>query len=453
MNIASMRRNIIEPLYYAWNRRPHVSYWREIESTQYLPEKVLRQRQWNRLKSMLDFAYMSNEFYRQRFDENGICPEDIQKHEDMPLIPVLTKKQIQESAREMISDGYRTENLMEFKTGGSTGKSLELYLTEECSELRNSCARRHDRWTGWEVGEPIAAVWGNPVVPVDLKSKFRAWLLEPKIYLDTMNVSEDSVVRFAKDWQRTNPTLIYGHAHSIYKLAEYVKNLEIDVIKPKGIISTSMMLMPRERLTIEEVFGVKVFDRYGCEEVSLIASECERHEGMHLNIEHLFIEFVKEDGTYASPGEPGRIIVTDLMNYAMPFIRYQVEDVGVPMQGKCSCGRGLPLMREVVGRTADFLVKRDGTLVAGISLIENTLTRIPGIDQMKVIQESYERIQLTVVINSNYSTLSNALLTGYFKDLFGNDVQIEIMEVAEIKPEPSGKYRFSICKITQPQKF
>jgi phenylacetate-CoA ligase len=207
------------------------------------------------------------------------------------------------------------------------------------------------------------------------------------------------------------------------------------------------MLIPHERETIEKVFGVRVFDRYGCEEVSLIASECERHEGMHFNIEHLLVEFVTEDGRYAKPGEPGKIIVTDLVNRAMPFIRYQVEDIGVPSDKKCSCGRGLPLMEGVVGRVADFLIKKDGSRVAGVSLIENTLTKIPGIAQMQVVQESMDQIKLNVVPDKCFSEDTRGQLISYFRDLFGIGVSIEISPVEEIKPEKSGKYRFSVCKI------
>ena len=448
MNMAVIRRNIIEPIYYAWNKRPLVSYWREIEPTQFLPEEILRHHQWRRLKELLDFIYESNKFYRRRFDENGICPRDIQTHEDITLIPILTKNQIKEQTKEMISDGYRMEDLMKFKTGGSTGKSLELYITEECSELRNACARRHNRWTGWEVGEPIGAVWGNPVLPIDIKLKLKAWLLNPMIYLDTMNVTEYAVEEFARNWGRVNPTLLYGHAHSIFILAEYLRRLGIEAIRPRGILSTSMILLPHERQTIEDVFGIKVTDRYGCEEVSLIASECERHEGMHLNIEHLYIEFVKEDGNPAKLGEMGRIIVTDFMNRAMPFIRYQVEDMGMPTDRKCSCGRGLPLMERVVGRTADFLIRKDGSRVAGISLIENTLTKIPGIEQMQIIQEKLDYMIIKLVQGKGYSEDSQNQIKLYFKNLFGEDISIDIHSIESIQPELSGKYRFSICKVT-----
>jgi len=365
----------------------------------------------------------------------------------MVHLPILTKREIREHTLEMISDGYQINNLLKFKTGGSTGKALEIYITEECSEKRNACARRHDRWTGWEVGEPIGAVWGNPVLPSDLKTWMKNKLLAPTIYLDTMNFTEIAVKRFAKDWNKIKPTLLYGHAHSLFMLAEYVQLLSIDEIRPKGILSTSMMLLPHERLRIEEVFGVKVTDRYGCEEVSLIASECERHEGMHLNIEHLFIEFINEDGSPALPGEIGRIIVTDLMNEAMPFIRYQVEDMGMLTAKKCSCSRGLPIMEKVIGRTADFLLHNDGSRIAGVSLIENTLTKIPGIDQMQIIQETMNNLVINIVQGKGYTKDTEEELNSYFKDMFGEEVKIEMKYLSEIQAEKTGKYRFSICNV------
>ena len=447
MNIACIRRSIIEPLYYRWTKNSRRTYWKDLEKTQYLPESVLRERQWQHCRLLLEYVYIHNKFYRRRFDEIGLHPGDISVPEDMERLPILTKQEIRQHTPEMISAGYKIENLLKFKTGGSTGKALELYITEECSELRNACARRHDRWTGWEVSEPIGAVWGNPVMPINLKSKLRDWLLNPMIYLDTMSITDAVVEKFAKDWAKVKPTLLYGHAHSLFVLAEYLRRLGIDSIKPRGILSTSMMLMSNERKTIEDVFGIKVTDRYGCEEVSLIASECERHEGMHLNIEHLYIEFMKEDGNQAKPGEMGRIIVTDLMNRAMPFIRYQVEDLGMPTDKKCSCGRGLPFMERVIGRTADFLIRKDGSRVAGVSLIENTLTKIPGIDQMQIVQETLDHFIIKLVKGRGYTKNSQIKLISYFQGLFGDGINVEVHPVEDIPPELSGKHRFSICKV------
>jgi len=446
---STLRRHVFEPLCSLYSRSPMRGYWKELEKTQYQPLDMLLERQWNRLRSLLSFSYTNNAFYRKRFDDAGLSPQDIRSAKDIMRLPILTKKEIREHTEDMISQGYLLDRLMKVKTGGSSGKALELYLTEECSELRNACARRHDRWTGWEVGEPIGGVWGNPVLPFSLKDKLKELLLGQHIYLDTMNVTDQAVLDFARQWIKIRPTLLFGHAHSLFVLAECVRRLEIKDINPKGILSTSMMLMPHERKTIESVFGIKVTDRYGCEEVSLIASECEKHEGMHQNIEHLFIEFVKGDGTIVAPGEPGRIIVTDLMNKAMPLIRYDVEDVGVSSDKKCSCGRGLPLMEHVTGRVADFLIKKDGSRVAGVSLIENTLTEIPGIDQMQIVQELIDSLVIRVVPGSDFRESTRTDLSAYFKNLFGDTVAIEIQIASAIQPEESGKYRFSICRISQ----
>jgi phenylacetate-CoA ligase len=443
-----LRRHCFEPIYAIYSSSPLLSYWKMLEQSQYLPESELRERQYLKLKNLIEFAWKNNNYYRTRFEEAGLIPNKFFSLDDFLKIPVLTKDEIKINTLNMISQGYEIKKLMNFKTGGSTGKSLDIYLTEECSELRNACARRHDRWSGWEVGEPIAAVWGNPHIPVNTKDKLKQWLLSPTIYLDTLCVNEESVLAFSFNWDKVKPTLLFGHAHSIYIFAQYVRDLNLTNIKPNGILSTSMMLVPHERNVIEEVFGVKVTNRYGCEEVSLIASECEYHEGMHLNIEHLFIEFVKEDGTPTVPGEPGKIVITDLMNRAMPFIRYQVEDVGVPSDRKCSCGRGMPLMESVTGRVADFLVKRDGSKVAGVSLIENTLTKILGIKQMQIVQESIDLIVLRVVPGRDYLENSKFELVDYFEKLFGKSVSIDVKIVETIQPEASGKYRFSICRIS-----
>src|SRR5690606_30639221 len=123
----------------------------------------------------------------------------------------------------------------------------------------------------------------------------------------------------------------------------------------------SMMLLDRERELIERVMGCKVTNRYGCEEVGLIASECEEHRGLHINVDDVFLEVVDDEGRPVKPGIPGKILVTDLANYGMPLIRYRIEDVGILSDRQCPCGRGLPLMHSIMGRVADFLKRADGT--------------------------------------------------------------------------------------------
>jgi len=170
-----LRKNLFEPLYFTgWVGSPMLAYWKELEKTQYLSQDELLSRQWSRLKAMLGHAYARNAFYRKRFDSAGVHPDDIRTPGDVARIPILTKEDIQGNTGGMITPGFRMDRLFQYKTGGSTGKSLAVYMTEKCSEMRNACARRHDRWSGWEVGEPIGAVWGNPEVPRTLREKVKA---------------------------------------------------------------------------------------------------------------------------------------------------------------------------------------------------------------------------------------------------------------------------------------
>lgn len=442
------KRYVVEPLVSLKTGSLGRRYWIELEGTQWRSTDELLSVQSARIASLMKFVYENNAFYRARLDAAGARPEDVKSPEDLAGLPILTKNDVRENTAAMISKGFRREDLLEFRTGGSTGKPLSLHITEECSEQRNACARRHDRWSGWEVGEPMAAVWGNPVVPEGRKARFRRWLYGPQLYLDTMEVNEASVTRFATAWQRVRPTGLFGHAHSIYLLARLVDDLRLEAIRPRAIVSSSMMLLDAERAVIERVFGVKVFDRYGCEETGLVASQCERHHGMHLNVEHLVVEFLADDGRPVIPGTPGRIVVTDLVNTAMPFIRYQIEDEGTPLGATCPCGRGLPLMGKVTGRLADFLVKRDGSRVAGVSLIENTLTRIPNIEQMQIVQESIGELRLRIVPGRRFGDAERDELAGYFRNLFGPDVDVRLDLVDQIAPEGSArKFRFCVSKV------
>lgn len=448
MDISFLRRNIFHSLHGLRSKSPMLSYWRKLENTQYYSRKKLEEIQWKRLTQLWHFLWKNNIFYQKRFKNNGLNKNSLSNPSDIQKIPFLTKKDIRANLDAMISKGYRKDHLMHFKTGGSTGKALDIYITEECSELRNACARRHDRWSGWKPGQPIGAVWGNPKLPKTLKEKILDRFVQPFIYLDTMAVTDKSVSKFASDWKRIKPTLLFGHAHSLFILSQHIKRLGIETIRPTGIISTSMMLLPHERKSIEAVFKTKVTDRYGCEEVSLIGCECEQQIGMmHMNIEHLVIEFIGEDGVPVKPGDAGYIVVTDLMNKAMPFVRYCVEDMGTYSNQSCSCGRGLPVMGKVTGRVADFLVKKNGDRVAGISLIENTLTKMPGIDQMQIIQNSLNEFVLNIVPGREFNQSVQSDLHHYFKTIFtGSSVSVNIIK--EILPEPSGKYRFSICRIS-----
>jgi phenylacetate-CoA ligase len=443
-------KNLFYPLWDLKDDSMKLKTLKKLETSQWMPEDELRAIQWEKLRKILSYAYENCEYYQEVFDKHNIKPADIVSRNDFTNIPILTKNHIRANADKIISNLYKKENLLFAKTGGSTGKSLTIYFDKTCEEMRNAAAIRSDRWAGWQLGVKKAAIWGNPALADTLKKKIRNLFLDRIIYLDTMNLNQKSMTDFVTSYRKYKPSIIIGHSHSIFMFAKFIQEQHVYDITPKGIIATSMMLVPHERQIIEEVFKCKVTNRYGCEEVGLIACECERHDGMHLNIDHLYIEFIKEDGSPAVTGEEGALVITDLINHGMPLIRYRVEDIGVPGNRKCRCGRGLPLMESVVGRVADFLVRKDGSLVAGVSLIERTLTAISGIEQMQIVQDEINRITLNIVPNAKYDEASNKMLSDEIHNVFGKDLNLKINRMDNIPRESSGKYRFSICNIKRP---
>ena len=442
-----LSRNTFHPLWDLKDGSVRLKTLRILERSQWQTLDELKERQWERLKWILTYAYTHCPYYREQFDNHEIHPSHLRSPNHFLTVPILSKQQIQQSGNALISRLYQPNVLRSAKTGGSTGTALKVHFDKRCEDTRNAAAIRSNRWANWNIGEKVAALWGNPGHPDTLKKKIRHALYDRTIVLDTMDLNANSMMAFVNRWREYNPGIMFGHSHSLYLFATFIQEHGIRDIRPKGIISTSMMLLLQERERIEHVFRCKLTNRYGCEEVGLIASECERHDGMHLNIDHLYIEFLKEDGNPASAGEHGQIVVTDLINRGMPLIRYNVEDIGIPTQRTCPCGRGLPLMEKVSGRVADFLMRKDGSLVAGVSLIERTLTAIKGIEQLQIIQEAVDEIILNIVRMEDYDASSEKELFHEFTTVFGKDIRIKANYVNRIPQEQSGKYRFAICKV------
>jgi phenylacetate-CoA ligase len=210
-----------------------------------------------------------------------------------------------------------------------------------------------------------------------------------------------------------------------------------------------MVLHSWQRRAIEEVFGCKVTNRYGCEEVSLIACECEEHDGLHVNAEGVYVELLR-DGRPVGPAEPGSVVVTDLTNRAMPLIRYQVGDVAVWSGRRCRCGRGLPLLERVEGREADYVVTPAGELISGISLTENLALHVPGVAQLQIVQEEPARFLFRIVRGPGFGPLSRRRLGQLVAERFGPGVRYECEYLDRIPQEPSGKYRFCISRVPNP---
>ncbi len=436
--------------YIAWDTKEggvRLQEWKNLTQQQYWAKDQLETLQTQKLNRLIIHAHKTSKWYRKVITEIGLDLSQPLTLQDLLKFPVTTKIDIRENTADFISSSYDPALMPKAKTGGSTGVSLNLLFDAHCQKLRNGAQIFADSFSGWKPGIRVAAVWGNPPIPKTLKQKIRAFLLDRMIYLDTMDLNPSSMNSFIQRWREFQPEMIFGHSHSIYIFAKFVTEQGITDLRPGGIVATSMMLLDHEREIIEKAFQCKVSNRYGCEEVGLIAVECEKHQGMHINNSHIILECLDENNQPVNFGQAGKLVITDLNNFGMPLIRYRVEDVGVLSDRQCSCGRKTPLLERLEGRVADFLKKPDGGQVAGVSLVERTLTKIPGIEQMQLVQEQLHEILINRVKGPEYTVNTDTQLIAEFREVFGDDVNLIIKDVEKIPQEKSGKYRFSICKI------
>jgi len=418
----------------------------ELAASQFLSSNELAALQLARLNRLLQYCMQHNTFYHSRCRQAGFDPRSFRDLRDLAALPLLTKDDVRSAGAELFSTGYTSANSAHRRTGGSTGVPLRTYMDHPAVAFKKAATLRHNAWANLRPGDRLAAVWGDTDKPQPVKTRLRNLLTDRAIYLDTLTFDEAHLARFVADIRKYRPPVLMGHAHSIFRFAEYVRAMGTTDLVFQGIITTAMVLSDVERRTIEAVFCSPVFNRYGCEELSIIASECEAHEGMHICGEGLYVEVLEETAS-----QPGKLVITDLVNYAMPMIRYEIGDYAVTQTGSCACGRGLPRLKAVVGRTADFLYTPEKTPVFGISILDTFVIHIPGLKQVQIVQDRFDHMDFYVVRDINFSETTLALLQKNITDLFGRQMRADIHFVEQIAQTERGKFRFSICNIPPEQ--
>lgn len=442
-------RRAIAPLWAMKEKTPYLEHLKEVEKMQRQPLDRVHKDQLRRLQLLVRHAMEQTEYYQHRFGECGLESDSINTLADLQRLPFLTKDDIRANKDRMVARNISKNALIPKKTSGSTGVSVELCIDENSNQWKRAVALAYDRWTGWDIGKRVGAIWGNPECYQNWRLYLRNMLLTRHIFLDTLKMDEPTMQAYHATLVKKKPVILFGHAHSLFLFARFMEQKGLSGIRPKGIISTCMVLHGFERETIERVFACRVTNRYGCEEVSLIACECPQGN-MHLNCNSLIVEFIR-DGKPVLPGESGSIVVTDLTNYGMPIIRYKVGDIGIPSaKGSCPCGCKYPVMESLEGRVADYVVTPDGKFISGISLTENFAMHLPGVKQMQIVQETVELIIFRIVKGETFSEQTVIDLDNLALARFGKRMRFAVEYVDSIQSEISGKYRFCISKVNNP---
>lgn len=428
----------------AWVSREHRGYHeyrREFEHSQFLSRDAIQSLQQERLRRLVRHAAEQCPFYRERFAAAGIDPNGVWTPEDWQRLPLLTKRDIQDHGEAMQARGFAESARIRNQTGGSTGSPLQFYVDRRRLASRMASTHRHNAWAGLRPGDWLAQLWG---ARLDQLPSGGAWnwmrrhLLYRTLDLNTSSIGEGDWDTYIALLRRYRPRFLVSYARSAVELAEYLQERKISDIQFESIITTAEVLMPAQRALIEQVLGGKVFNRYGCREVSVIASECGEHSGLHVNAEALLVEIVPAPGL---PAPWGKVVITDLLNESMPLIRYEIGDVARWADNTCVCGRGLPMLAEVEGRTTDFLHLPDGRAVSGPALTL-VIADLRNVRQVQFVQRRREEVILRVVPGRGYDAEARQELQRRLDLYLKGAARLTIEEVDAIPAEMSGKYRF-----------
>jgi phenylacetate-CoA ligase len=427
----------------------------ELNRTQWLGRDELLALQRDKLQRLVEYAYQYVPYYRRTFEQAGFHPDDLRKDPaSLRKLPILTKAIIRENFDEMLTtEPQRRRRMSKLATSGSTGHPLIFMQDSNFRDYVTADIQRHLGWAGWEMGEQQALIWGA-IVDASLWRSLRTRIIDwvwNRFQTNAFVLTDETLTAFANRVQRQRPRILFGYASSLYRFAQFVRQGRYQNITFDGVFPTAELLLPAVRQYLEETFQGKVFNRYSTLDLGGVACECEAHTGLHISAENNYVEILC-GGRPAEPDEVGDIIVTNLNNWGMPFIRYSIGDVGAWYAGgDCPCGRSLPMLQAIEGRTVDTFRTRDGrTVWAGFAGAAYRCLASPAVRQFQVIQKSLDKMIVRLVPDGEVSQSTLDEIVRAIQTAFGDNVEVEFEFMDEIPTLPSGKHQYAMSELNKP---
>lgn len=430
--------------------------------TLYCLEEMIRRSYWSRakllkyqekeLRKVLKHAYDSVPFYHRIFSEAQIKPEDVKSVTDLSKLPIVRKNEIRENIDSVISEKFRTRNLRTLLTSGSTGKPLQVFITRDednfrkAKHLRANLSCGHYPWDRW--------VTITSPSHFSEATKFQQFL---GFYAPKFVSVFDDTPRQMSLIDKIRPDILDGYSSSLFLLAKEVERSGLKTIKPKSVFGGAELLDNSSRRFIETVFETPFYDQYATIEFERMAWQCPAKSCYHIDADALIIQFVDKDGEEVSEGESGEMVCTSLFNYAMPFIRYAIGDVGIPTDEECACGRKLPLMKIIEGRSDSLLFLPNGRTLSPrtFTIAINKFQLSKYIEQFRVIQKKIDYFEIQIKIqdeNANRTSVERELVEHLRKTLHieMEEITFDIRFVEDIPLDKSGKLKIVSSELGQP---
>lgn len=420
----------------AWNLYKLMkSQWWSYEELKKLQEKKLR--------AIVKYAYNNIPLYHEKFKNARIRPEEIKTTQDLVKLPYLTKNEIQNNfPKRIVASNVDIRDCWIPHTSGSTGKPLKVVYDENAEDFEKAAALRPNL----SCGQRLFDKWVIITSPdnIILKNAHKKWFQRLGIFAPDCISLFESAEKQISILEKLNPDILDGVSSSLFLIAKKLNERGNKKLKPKIIYGTSEMLTKEMRDYINSVFNVEMFDQFGSVEMGRTAWECPEHVGYHMDMEAVVMEFIK-NGEQVAPGERGEIVYTNLYNYGMPFIRYKIEDVGIPTDERCPCGRSLPLMKIIEGRKDAFIQVPGGGIFSPTIWI--VILMHYKLERFKVIQEKVDEIKIQIVPGRCFNQESIDKIKKDANDVLGGEVTINIEIVDKIPREKSGKVRPIVSKL------
>ena len=425
--------------------------YEELSASQWLSPAQICELQEIKLRKLINHAYNHVAYYRELFNSLGLKPESIQTLEDLRKLPLLDKPTIREHLHfDLLSDNHHKGELLRISTSGSTGEPFVCYADKFQLEMRWAATLRSQEWTGYRFGDRCARLWHQTIGmswSQIIREKLDAWMTR-RLFVPAFEMSEQTLKHHMGRLRRFKPVLIDGYAESFNFLANYIGQHGLSGVHPKGIMSSAQVLPDQSRAVIEREFGCGAFDKYGSREFSGIAYESDGHDG-HLVVAENYIVEILKDGSAATPGQIGEVVITDLNNFCMPFIRYRVGDLAVAMDNSrpSPCGRGLPRIGRIEGRVQAIIFGTNGSFVPGALFGHLFKDFDHVVSQYQVIQEKLGEINLKIVKARRYTDEGFEEIITQLRHFLGDDMRFNIEYVDLIPLGRTGKRQGVVSKL------
>jgi phenylacetate-CoA ligase len=391
---------------------------------------------------MVASAINKIKFYKEKYFASGFELGDIGKDGWFEKLPIVTKKDLKEHFDEFVNPELR-QYLKVSTTGGSTGIPTKTGYDSRIPEEVYSW--RLQSWFGVNPWDDHAYVWRDTRASRLAKFKNAAlWWPTKHLKMDATFITEEGMSDFIGRYNKIKPTMLQGYVGAVTQLAQFVVDKGLKVYSPKFVWTTSAPLPSSQRKLIMQAFGAPVCDQYGSCEVRWIAQQCRECGGLHVNTEHVHIEFVDDSNNPVPKGEYGRTLLTNLEDTVFPLIRYENGDRGRWLNDQCPCGRTLPLIDSVKGRESESFVLPSGKTINGEFLTTIFDSNPDLVSGFRVVQHKDLSMTIEYIPTGNEDEIKGRIQS--FAKKIGDEAQVYAKRVQSI-PHDRGKLRFVVREI------